>query len=111
LDLASGYWQVPMDPASREKTAFITRSGLYKFTVMPFGLANAPATFQRLMDSVLAGLKWQHCLVYLDDIIIFSPTFTEHLAHLDSVFTRLEGAGLSLKLAKCFFVRAELPFL
>ena len=75
LDLASGYWQVEMDPNDREKTAFICDQGLFEFNVMPFGLCNAPATFQRLMDAVLAGLKWTTCLVYLDDIIIFSKTF------------------------------------
>ncbi len=70
LDLAAGYWQVEVDPKDREKTAFISDQGLFEFNVMPFGLCNAPATFQRLMDAVLAGLKWTTCLVYLDDIII-----------------------------------------
>jgi len=74
LDLGSGYWQVEIDQNSRSKTAFITHRGLYEFVVMPFGLCNAPATFQRLMDIVLAGIKWQSCLVYIDDIVVFSPT-------------------------------------
>lgn len=74
LDLASGYWQVKMDNASREKTAFTTHVGLYEFTVMPFGLCNAPATFQRLMESVLHGLLAKCCLVYLDDVLVLGKT-------------------------------------
>ena len=70
LDLISVYWQVQMNPADQEKTAFCTPEGLFEFTVMPFGLCNAPATFQRLMDMILAGLQWDRCLVYLDDVII-----------------------------------------
>ena len=89
LDLASGYWQVEVDPLDREKTAFITPFGLHQFCVMPFGLSNAPATFQRLMEQVLAGLHWSTCLVYLDDIIVFSRTVADHLDQLRDVFTRL----------------------
>ena len=70
LDMISGYWQVEMDPGDREKTAFCTQEGLFEFKVMPFGLCNAPATFQRLMDAVLVGLQWKTCLVYLDDVVI-----------------------------------------
>ena len=68
IDLKSGYWQVEVAPEHREKTAFCTQEGLFEFNVMPFGLCNAPATFQRLMDCVLAGLQWSNCLVYIDDI-------------------------------------------
>ena len=64
LDLRSEYWQVQVDPEHREKTTFCTSEGLFEFNVMPFGLCNAPATFQRLMDSVLTGLHWKTCLVY-----------------------------------------------
>ena len=70
LDLKSGYWQVDLDPKDKEKTAFTIGTGLWQFTVMPFGLCNAPATFERLMETVLAGLSWKTCLVYLDDIIV-----------------------------------------
>ena len=94
LDLASGYWQVKMDEESREKTAFTTYSGLYEFNVMPFGLCNAPATFQRLMETILAGLTRKICMVYIDDILIFSRTFEEHLSHLEQVMDRLDRAGL-----------------
>ena len=93
FDLASGYWQVEVDPSDKEKTAFSTPFGLYQFRVMPFGLCNAPSTFQRLMELVLRGLQWETCLVYLDDIIIFSHTIEEHLQRLKEVFDRLREAG------------------
>ena len=85
LDLASGYWQVELEEEDRAKTAFCTNEGLFEFKVMPLGLCNAPATFQRLMDVVLSGLQWTSCLVYLDDIIVMGRTFEEHLSNLDSV--------------------------
>ena len=100
-----------MAQEDQEKTAFSTFAGLYKFVVMPFGLVNAPATFQRCMDVVLTGLHWQSCLVYVDDIIVFSPTFEEHLKHLQEVFDRLRNNGLKLKPAKCCFGCSEVPFL
>ena len=96
LDLSSGYWQVPIHPEDKEKTAFSTPYGLFHFNVMPFGLANAPATFERLMEKVLAGLHWEICLIYIDDIIIFSRTFDEHVDRLREVFTRLREANLKL---------------
>lgn len=111
LDLASGYWQVEMDPADREKTAFTTRHGLFEFRVMPFGLCNAPGTFQRLMEFVLAGLQWQVCLVYLDDVIVYSRDFNEHVERLREVFQRLRQAGLKLKPKKCHLLRPSVPYL
>ena len=105
LDLASGYWQVKMHEDAREKTAFTTYSGLYEFNVMPFGLCNAPATFQRLMELVLTGLTRKSCMVYIDDILVFSKTFEEHLTHLRQVFDRLRQVGLRLTPKKCSFVR------
>lgn len=111
LDLISGYWQVKMAVKDREKTAFITHEGLFEFNVMPFGLCNAPATFQRMMDMVLAGLKWKSCLVYLDDIVIFSSTFEEHMKYLEEVFMRLEEHNLYLKPSKCFIAYNEILYL
>ena len=111
LDLASGYWQVGMESASQEKTAFITHMGLYEFTVMPFGLCNAPATFQRLMERVLVGLARDKCIVYLDDILVIGRTFEEHITNLKEVFSRLSGAGLKLKPSKCRLVQRRVEFL
>ena len=97
LDLKSGYWQVPIMERDKEKTAFRTSSGqLYEFNQVPFGLFNAPATFSRLMDRVLSGLHRETCLFYLDDIIVFSSTWEEHLARLRQVFERLRHADLKL---------------
>ena len=110
LDLASEYWQIEMEESSRPKTAFATQ-GLFEFTRMPFGLCNAPATFQRLMQVILAGLEWKCCFVYLDDILVASQTFEEHLAHLVEVFSRLQKAGLRLKPKKCAFLRDEVAYL
>ena len=111
IDLASGYWQVGVDPASQEKTAFITPDGLFEFQRMPFGLCNAPATFQRLMDRVLGSLKWTHCLVYLDDILVFGRTLEEHNSRLASVLERLQKAGLTVNIAKCRFAAESVSFL
>ena len=111
LDLKSGYWQVDIHPDDKEKTAFSTGNGLWHFNVMPFGLCNAPATFERLMDSVLQGLHWKTCLVYLDDVIIFSKTLQEHLQHLGEVFEKLLGTGLKLSPNKCQLFTRESKFL
>ena len=85
-------------------------SGLYEFTVMPFGLCNASATFQRLMETVLAGLVRKTCMVYIDDILVFSKTFEEHLTHLQ-VFDRLRHASLLLKPKKCAFAQPKVEYL
>ena len=111
LDLASGYWQVSLSPEARCKTAFATHSGLFQFRVMPFGLCNAPATFERLMDQVLQGLRWSRCLVYLDDIISFGTTFGDALDNLTSIFERLRLYGLQLKSTKCHLFQTSVPFL
>ncbi len=79
LDCNSGYWQIPVATQDRDKTTFTSHFGTYRFKRMPFGLKNAPATFQRAIDIILAGVKWQHCIVYLDDVIVFSKSMESHL--------------------------------
>jgi hypothetical protein len=111
LDLYSGYWQIPMKGADKSKTAFVTEDGLFEINVMPFGLTNAPATFQRLMDAVLAGLKWNTLLVYLYDIIIFSKSFDDHIRDVSLVLDRLSETNLQLKPSKCHFFQRELSYL
>ncbi|HSN23183.1 MAG TPA: reverse transcriptase family protein, partial [Methylomicrobium sp.] len=111
LDLRAGYWQTALDPRDADKTAFITRSGQYRFTVLSMGLANAPSQFQRLMDLVMAGLLWNVCLVYLDDIIVYSATFEQHLERLSAVFDRLALADLKVKASKCQLFCQEVHFL
>ena len=111
LDLASGYWQVEVEENDRGTTAFSTREGHYDFNVMPFGLTNAPSTFQRIMECVLAGMTYEQCLIYLDDIIVFSTSFEQHLQRLRTVFELLEKAGLKLKGKKCHFVQSKIRYL
>ena len=111
LDLQPGYHPVAMHPNSKYKTAFISHSGLYEFNVLSFGLTNAPPNFQRLMGKVLHGLDWKICVIYLDNIIIFSSTFQEHLHRLALVFTRLRDANLKLKPSKCTFASNSVDFL
>ena len=111
LDLMSGFWQMELDEGSRKKAAFITQRGVYEWTRMPFGLTNAPISFQTLMSSVLRDMNWKSVLVYVDDILIFSHSFQEHLAHLEQVFDRLREANLKLHPSKCHFAVKQLNFL
>ena len=111
LDLASGYWQVEVESEDRHKTAFATRQGLFEFNVLGFGLCNAPSTFQRLMDLILADLQWTTCLVYLDDIIVFGRTFQEHLTRLDDVLGKLQQANLKVKPSKCNLFATQVNYL
>eukprot|EP00731_Ephydatia_muelleri_P029836 Em0021g359a len=111
LDLASGYWQVEVLEEDKSKSAFPTPYGLFEFNVMPFGLTNAPATFQRLMQCVLAGLSPEQCLTYIDDVIVFSASFEQHLTRLRAVLDRIAKAGLRLKTAKCQFVQRQVKYL
>ncbi|UYV79438.1 hypothetical protein LAZ67_17002614, partial [Cordylochernes scorpioides] len=94
IDLRSGYWQVEVEERDKEKTAFTTAHGLYEFNVMPFGLCNAPATFERNMENMLGNLRWQICLCYLDDVIIYSPDFPTHLKRLEAVFRCFRESNL-----------------
>ena len=111
MDLMSGFWQIKMNPKDQEKTAFSTSIGLYEFKAMPFGLVNAPATFERLMETVLRGLQWEECLVYMDDIIVAGDSISQCLERLEHVFQRLQEAGLKLKPSKCNFFQKEVHFL
>ena len=97
LDLRSGYHQCALSPADSDKTAFVTRRGMFKFRVLPFGLCNAVATFQRLMDIVLSGLNFEVCLVYIDDVILMSSTPEQHLKRLEMVLERFKKVNLKLK--------------
>ena len=111
LDLQSGYWQIPVAVSDLPKTAFITKYGLYEYTKMPFGLCNAPSTFQRCMKMVFRGLQWHTLLIYLDDIFVLGATMQENLAWLDQVLGRLVEAGLKLKPSKCQILQEEVLFL
>lgn len=111
LDFISGYWQIRMDKESIEKTAFITQYGLHEFTVLPFGLCNAVATYQRFMEKLFAGLVNNFVFVYIDDILIASESWEQHLEHIKLVFERIRDAELKLKIEKCHFGATELPFL
>ncbi|KZS05277.1 TE: Gypsy retrotransposon integrase 1-like protein [Daphnia magna] len=110
MDLQSGYHQVSVVDTDRPETAFLTADGLYQFCTVPFGLTNAPGTFQRAMDIILAGLRWATCLIYLDDAIIYSATFQQNLERLRLVLSSLDQPGLKLKWSKCSFVDHTLKF-
>ena len=112
LDLKSGYWQVELDEESIPLTAFtVGPLGFYECVRMPFGLTNAPATFQRLMELCLGELHLDWCIIYLDDIIIFSKDPDDHITRLEGVFEKLAKAGLKLKPSKCEFFRSSLKYL
>ena len=112
LDLRSGYWQVEIEEDDKPKTAFqVGTLGFYEFHRMPFGLCNAPATFQRLMEMCMGEMNLKECLVYLDDVIIFSTTFEEHIERLQAVFSRLQEHNLKLKATKCEFMKFEVTYL
>jgi hypothetical protein len=110
LDLRSGYHQIRMAEEDQMKTAFQTHQGLYEFTVMPFGLTNALATFQSLMNSIFSAQLRKFVLVFVDDILVYSPTLTNHISHLQTVLT-LSQYRLVVKKSKCTFAQQELEYL
>jgi len=95
----------------RDKRTFVCHEGAYRYIRLPIGLSNDPATFQRAIDMIFEGLKWNSCLVYLDDIIVFSQSAGEHVQHLREVFAALRRAGVSLKAKKCHLLRKEVEYL
>ena len=111
LDLASGYNQVSVAEKDRAKTAFFTPFGLFEFQRMSFGLCNAPGTFQRLIERIFGDQRFNSLLLYLDDVVVFSSTFQQHLERLELVLDRLTSHGLQLKLSKCHFFQPEVKFL
>ena len=111
LDMNNGYYQVRVKEEDQEKTAFITKYGLYEFVRMPFGLCNAPSTFQRAMNLVLRGLTWKSALAFLDDVMILGKTFEEHLENLREVLSRFRTYNLKLKPKKCSFFKKKVKFL
>lgn len=111
LDLASGYNQVVVAEKDQHKTAFCTPFGLYEFSRMPFGLCNAPGTFQRLMERILGDQRFQSLLLYLDDVVVFSSSFEQHLQRLELVLSRFQSFGLKVKLSKCSFLQPKVLYL
>lgn len=111
LDMFSGYWQCKIKEEDKQKTCFVTPDGCFEFNRLSFGLCNAPSTFQKLADTVFNDMKWNEVLIYLDDIIIFSATFEEHLSRLERVFKKLRNANLKLKPSKCNYAQTSLNIL
>ncbi|HMB90929.1 MAG TPA: reverse transcriptase family protein, partial [Rhodothermales bacterium] len=111
LDLNKGFWQIKLEENSKGRTSFTTVFGQFQFTRLPFGLATAPGAFQNAMNQVLAGINWVNGIVYIDDILIFTETFEEHLEVLARVLSRLIAADLRVKLTKCEFARTECHYL
>ena len=111
LDFKSGYFQVPLASLDRPKTAFSTRDNHYEFTVLPQGVKNGPPTFQRIVNQILGPTRWKHCIAYLDDVLIFSKTFAEHLVHLNEVLQLLADANFRLNTKKCDIATDRIDYL
>ena len=111
LDIAWGFWHIEMDPKSIDKTAFVTNEGHYEWLVMPFGLKNAPATFQRIIQNTLGPLLYKGVINYLDDFIIYSETFDQHMVLLEECFKRLRANNIKLKLSKFQLAKQEVDYL
>ena len=111
VDSTAGYWQVELDADTKERSAFVTRSGLWQWKVLPFGLISIPSTFERLVENIFRGLQWKTLLIYLDNVIVFSWTVDEHLQQLEEVFKRLKAARLKLKPRKCHLFTTKVNYL
>ena len=111
MDLASAFWQIPMSEESKDLTTFVEPGGTWRYRNMPFGLINGPATFSRFIDEVLAGLKWRTCLIYMDDVLVHTPTLEEHVEALEEIFRRIDEYGLRFKPKKCFICVDQVQFL
>lgn len=111
LDASRGYLQIQMSEADIEKTAFTCHRGLFEFTRLPFGLSNAPSSFMRLMDIVLGDARYNYAMAYLDDVVMYSETFEEHLVHLSSVLERMRKAGLTINPRKVQLASSKVDLL
>ena len=111
LDCASGFWQVKLDPATAEKTAFTSHRGVYQFRRLPFGLMNSPSAFSLVMGEALRSMNWKNLLIYVDDLCVFSSDFDSHLVHLEQLFQLLSKANLKLKPQKCQFAKPQIHYL
>src|SRR3990167_3098027 len=111
LDMVEGYYQIPLHEDSKVYTGFATRSGFYQWKYLPMGFKNAGAAFQRQMDTVLGNMRFKFCIPYIDDIIIYSQTFDEHISHLKQVFEQFRKVGLFVKMSKCEFCMDRMDFL
>ncbi|KZS20857.1 Uncharacterized protein APZ42_012348 [Daphnia magna] len=111
MDIKNAFWEVPVHPEDREKTAFVTTDGLYQFKYLPFGLCNSPATFVRIIDHALLNLKWTHCLAYIDDILVFGSNLKEHQMRLEAVLTAFQNSNITLNVEKCSFCVPHVKFL
>ncbi len=111
LDMIQGYNQLEIKPSDREKTSIITKRGQFQYTCMPFGISSSPGCFELLMETVLAGLQWEKCVIYLDDVLTFSKTFSEGIDNLKLVLDRFRKANLKLKPSKCFLMQTSVKYL
>ena len=111
LDAYSGYWQVALKPEDRHKSAFVYHSGQFQYVRMPFGLTNATEKLQRTLDMILSIYKWKTCLVYIDDIIIYSKSVEEQIRHVDEVLTAFKKAGFTLRMNKYTFFSDSVEYL
>lgn len=111
LDMHSGFWQIPLHEDTKDRTGFTTHEGNYVFNKLPFGLMNSPNAFAMVMSEVLRGINWRFAQVYVDDILVYSSDFEQHLKHLQEIFDRLWKANLKLKPSKCHFAAKEVKYL